>query len=748
LKRGSANASPCYARNRCTRPHERVGASGYNRRVPYAHTPNSAGQWHELQAHLQATAELARAFAERFGAGELAYYAGLWHDMGKFHPQFQAYLQACAQGKRAQPHPHARYGAAYAARHCPLLAFPIMGHHAGMPDRSDLKARLQQVADLPQAEQPALRAIPALAPAQVQFPPWLRHNDPLQAEMLVRMLFSCLVDADFLDTEAHFNQQRAAQRPQGYNLHALWQQFERNQNALLASAPPTPVNAVRRTVYEDALQAASGKPGLYALTAPTGAGKTRALLAFALKHALANGLERVIVALPYTSIIDQTADVYREILGEVVVLEHHSALEVDDLSETALEQHRLLSENWDAPLIVTTFVQLFESLFSNLPSRCRKVHRLARSVIVLDEVQTLPVELLEPTVHALQQLIDDYGATVLLSTATQPALDEIAFTTPPVQVVANPAQHFQTLRRVDYHVDLTPRDYNWLADAIAAREQIMVVLNTRKDAIATLDALHDRCPELAGVFHLSTLLCPAHRREVLAEVRRRLADGAPCRLVTTQVVEAGVDLDFPVVMRAVGPLDRIVQAAGRCNREGRLARGEVIVFELAQGSSPRGAYRTGTDEARISLQQPNADLHQPDTYRDYFERLYQGVRLDREDIQQARQRFQFETVAQKYRLIRDDTCPVVVMGHNPDAVNALLQQGRAMVQAGGMLPRIWRQRLHAYTVNLYRREADALRQQGLIQDDPTLGVALYVGAYDSQRGIRAEMDPADLVVSG
>jgi CRISPR-associated endonuclease/helicase Cas3 len=185
------------------------------------------------------------------------------------------------------------------------------------------------------------------------------------------------------------------------------------------------VNAVRRAVYEDALQAASGKPGLYALTAPTGAGKTRALLAFALQHALANGLERVIVALPYTSIIDQTADVYREILGEAAVLEHHSALEVDDLSETALERHRLLSENWDAPLIVTTFVQLFESLFSNLPSRCRKVHRLARSVIVLDEVQTLPVEVLEPTVHALQQLIDDYGATVLLSTATQPALDKI-----------------------------------------------------------------------------------------------------------------------------------------------------------------------------------------------------------------------------------------------------------------------------------------------------------------------------------
>jgi CRISPR-associated endonuclease/helicase Cas3 len=361
-----------------------------------------------------------------------------------------------------------------------------------------------------------------------------------------------------------------------------------------------------------------------------------------------------------------------------------------------------------------------------------------------------PIELLEPTVHALQQLIDDYGATVLLSTATQPALDEIAFTTPPVQVVANPAQHFQTLKRVNYHVDLTPRNYDWLADEIAAQEQVMVVLNTRKDALATIDALRQRHPNvMPSVFHLSTLLCPAHRREVLAGVKRRLEHGEPCRLVATQVVEAGVDLDFPVVMRAVGPLDRIVQAAGRCNREGRLTHGEVIVFELAQGSSPRGAYRTGTDEARITLQQPNADLHDPNaTYTRLLPAALWGCVARPRGIQQAREGFQFETVAQKYRLIRDDTYPVIVVNYDPNAVNALLQQGRAIVQAGGMLPRIWRQRLHAYTVNLYRREADALRQQGLIQDDPTLGVALYEGAYDSLTGIRAAMDPADLVVSG
>ncbi len=712
----------------------------------HAHTPNSAQQWHDLTAHLRATAEQARAFAERFDAGELGYYAGLWHDLGKFHPEFQKYLHACAQGQNAQSHPHARYGAYYASRYGAPLAFAIMGHHAGMPNASDLKGRLNAASDFAQVECPARQAMPQLQPPNPPaLPQWVNPKDCLQVEMLIRMVFSCLVDADFLDTERHFDPQRAAQRAQAYDLSLLWQRFEADQQALLQQASGSPVNRVRRAVYRQAIAAAQGARGLYELTAPTGAGKTRAALGFALQHAVAHEMERIIVALPYTSIIDQTAAVYRAILGDDAVLEHHSALEVDDLNETALERQRLLSENWDAPIIVTTFVQLFESLFSNKPARCRKLHRLVNSVIVLDEVQTLPVELLEPTMHALQQLITDYGATALLCTATQPAIHQLRGIQPPTPVLNNPAACFQQLRRVNYQIEPAPRDWDWLAAQVAAHEQIMVVLNARPDALEAIAAVQKWFPQLEGLYHLSTLLCPAHRRQVLGEIRQRLQAGEPCRLIATQVVEAGVDLDFPVVIRAVGPLDRIVQAAGRCNREGRLPQGRVVVFEPQGGRAPGGAYRTGIDEARITLRQ-NADLHDPQTYTDYFERLYGDVSLDKFGVQKMRCELQFEQVAEKYRLIREETCPVVALNYDSKAVNALLQGGRAIIGSGGVPPRRWRQQLQAYTVNLYPHTVTELRNQGLLTDDPILGMAIYTGAYDPLTGVAAQADPADLVV--
>ncbi len=702
----------------------------------HAHTPNSAGNWHDLKAHLLKTAQIAREFADRFGAGELAYYAGLWHDLGKFHPQFQRYLQVRAQGQNARSHPHAPYGAAYAQCHCQLLTFPIAGHHAGMPDMSELKSLLAKVNDLASVKEEAIRNLPQIQPpAPPNLPSWLNHKDPLQAEMLIRMVFSCLVDADFLDTEQHFDPQRAAQRPQACDLKGLWQRFERNQQALIQRAPQTPVNRVRREVYEHTIAAAAGGRGLYELTAPPGAGKTRAALGFALKHGVHHNMERVIVALPYTSIIDQTAEIYRAILGGEVVLEHHSALEVDDMDETALERLRLLSENWDAPIIVTTFVQLFESIFSNKPSRCRKLHRLANSVIVLDEVQTLPVELLEPTMHALQQLITHYGATVLLCTATQPAIRCLKGIQTPTPILENPAPYFQQLRRVEYQIDPQPRNWDWLAEQIAAHKQVMVVLNARPDALELIDAVQDRFPQLEGLYHLSTLLCPAHRRQVLDEIRQRLHAGEPCRLIATQVVEAGVDLDFPVVMRAVGPLDRIVQAAGRCNREGRLTEGTVIVFEPQNGRAPSGAYRTGID-----------DLHNPQTYTNYFEQLYQDVSLDRFAIQSKRQSFQFSTVAREYRLIREETVSVVVSAYDPVAYDTLIRQGRAMINQNLPLPKRWYLNLRAYTVALYPQEVESLKKQGLIREEPALGLLVYTGAYDPLKGIVSTQDPADLIV--
>jgi len=711
----------------------------------YAHTPNAQGQWHDLVAHLRATAATARAFAERFGAGELAYYAGLCHDLGKFHPQFQQYLQACAMGQRARRQPHAVFGAQYVASHCHLLAFVIEGHHGGMRDKIDLKTRLQPDPALEEIRRRAQAELPELT-QQPSLPTHLPPNDPLAWEMLTRMLFSCLVDADFLDTEWHFDPNRAAQRGQTPNLATLWIQFEANHNALLQNAPDTLVNRARRAIYEACLDAAQQPPGLFRLTAPTGGGKTRAALGFALRHALTHDLERVIVALPYTSIIDQTARVYREILGEDAVLEHHSALCWDDADEDALNRQKLLSENWDAPIIVTTFVQLFESLFSNKPSACRKVHRLARSVIVLDEAQTLPVELLAPTTHALQQLVDYFGATVVVCTATQPALEKVSFRQPPREIVLQPEQWFNALRRVEYVIESEPLSRESLAERVAAEPQIMVVLNARRDAVEVVQALCEAYPALEGVYHLSTLLCPAHRWQALTEIRERLANGLPCRLIATQVVEAGVDLDFPIVMRAMGPLDRIVQAAGRCNREGRRERGRVVIFELQDGRAPSGVYRTGIDEARIILKEPDADLHHPETYVRYFNRLFHGVSLDKNEIQAKRTGFQFERVAYAYRLITQDTRPIVVLRYDEPAIQRLLGEARGRLQHGHLPSVRWYQQIQQYSVSLYQHELTVLEQQGLLQAEPELGLTLYTGEYDPLLGVLAQTDPVDLVV--
>jgi CRISPR-associated endonuclease/helicase Cas3 len=343
-------------------------------------------------------------------------------------------------------------------------------------------------------------------------------------------------------------------------------------------------------------------------------------------------LDRIIVAIPYTSIIEQSVDVYRGIFGADNVLEHHSAVASHDDPSDPLSYRevwaRLASQNWDAPIVVTTTVQLFESLFANRPSTCRKLHNIARSVVILDEVQTLPPELLTPILDVLQDLVDHYHVSVLLCTATQPALQDGPYLRglrEVREIIADPTQYFAALKRVRYELPAPGERWAWdrVATEMQSVDQGLAIVNTKQDALRLLDALDD-----PAAFHLSTLLCGAHRRDVLREIRRCLEAGEVCRVVSTQVVEAGVDLDFPLVLRALGPLDRIVQAAGRCNREGRLAAGRVVIFVPEEGTLPRGAYDTGAATALSLLSRPGADLHDPLLYRTYFERLYQVIPLD------------------------------------------------------------------------------------------------------------------------
>ena len=723
-----------------------------------AHTPNPKGEWHSLQEHLQGVCQRAGRFAEAFGAPNLSKALAYLHDLGKARAAFQDYLNAVASGKRVAGEPHAIWGAvvAYLALRkregWEALALPVMGHHAGLPERGEASSKLEEALREQKGALEevltALKSMGQMATLQDHLQKALEElqakvqGDPYRLEFLIRMAFSTLVDADYLDTEAHFSPETARLRQRTYRLEELWNAFQRDQEALLQGASPSPVNEVRREVYQACLQAAELPPGLFRLTVPTGGGKTRSGLAFALKHALTHGLQRIVVAIPYTSIIDQTAEVYRGILGEEAVLEHHSAYEPplgEEQGEAVLRQ-RLATENWDAPLVVTTTVQLFESLFANRPSKMRKIHRLARSVILLDEVQTLPPTLLEPTLEALRLLATPvekggYGATVVLSTATQPAFQAIpTFKELPIrEIVPNYPEHFARLQRVAYERIEDPLSWEELAEKVRKRCQIMVVLNTRRDALAFLSALRGD----PDTFHLSTLLCPAHRREILQEVRERLREGKPVRLVSTQVVEAGVDLDFPEVWRAVGPLDRVVQAAGRCNREGRLAQGRVVLFWPREGTSPRGPYRVGIEKARLLLtQNPPERLHDPQLYEAYFRELFTTVETDAKEIQNYRKGLDYPEVAQRYRLIPEDTVPVVVpYGEWRERLEDF--------QSAPSMER-WR-RLQPYVVGLFRHQVKAFREFL----DPVEGWDVYVwrGGYDPKRGLVADYDdPSDLVV--
>jgi CRISPR-associated endonuclease/helicase Cas3 len=556
--------------------------------------------------------------------------------------------------------------------------------------------------------------------------------------MFFRLLFSALVDADYLDTESHFRDGRSALRGSQMSMGELLAELTRHVEDL-PTGQNREVAAVRRAVYMSCLNASEKDSGVFRLAAPTGAGKTLAGMAFALSHAAAHAQKRVVVAVPFISITEQTADVYRTVFERPdrteVVLEHHSGVYADDDGENfhpSSVWSRLSAENWDAPIIVTTTVQLFESLFSNRPSRCRKLHRLANSVIIIDEAQALPAHLLRATLDGIRELTEHYGTTVVISTATQPAFEVIPEfkKVPAVDILTDAPSHFDALRRVEYEWHINPPlGWDEAARRLAAEPRALAVVNTKRDALALLEALND-----PGALHLSTLLCGAHRRAIIAQVKGRLDGGQSCRLVTTQVVEAGVDIDFPFVMRALGPLDSIIQAAGRCNREGLMERGRVIVFRPAEGGTPPGTYRTGADVTASLLAGGDLDPDDPTVSSRYFRLLFTSVETDRERIQPLREALDYPRVAERFRMIDDDTESVVITSYGSEEEQRRVRRWLEELAEGTPQARQVRRNLQPYLVPVRRREAESFIRTGLIRPI-SAGLGEWMGEYDRRCGL-------------
>ena len=693
----------------------------------YAHSANSKGEWEPLARHLGAVARLAREFAAKFGEQERGYVAGLLHDLGKYGDRFQAVLRREKQGVD-----HWSSGAwvaltKYRQAGVPV-ALAVQGHHIGL--QQELKAALQTLDPKsprpPEAPEPSETDVKLLLARLVndglELPD--RIVDAVESQgsvgrMLdVRMLFSALVDADFLATEAHFDPEKSGLRATGEAVDpaALRDRVEKYLAGVReASRATNEVRAVRDDLLSACIAASERPPGLYTLTAPTGSGKTLALLAFALRHWERHGRQRLVVVLPFLSIIEQTAAVYREALkaSPQLLIEDHSLAGFEDQGtdgqKEVSRQRALLAENWDAPVVITTSVQFLESLFSNSPAACRKLHRLANSVVVFDEVQTLPLRIVIPTLAALSHLCRRYGVTVIFATATQPAFDHLSDRVSkfcpggwrPSEIAPPALRLFERSKRVAAEWPEPDERISWeeLGEQLSDYRQAMCVVNVKRDAQRLYQLLCNARDE--DLFHLSTFLCPQHRKEVLGEVQRRLAAGEPCLLVATQCVEAGVDLDFPVVYRALAPLDAIAQAAGRCNRNGRLTRGRLRVFRPAEARYPSPDYRQAAllTLELLALNGGRLDLDDPAMFRRYYQRLYDLAAVDQQnpELLRAIEARNFAEVRRLYRVIEEADAINILTAYRLERYEELA----AEVRRDG-LSRSWMARARPFSVSLFR----------------------------------------------
>jgi len=689
-----------------------------------AHIKNSNGMWEKqlLSDHLNGVAKLSGEFAYEFGNKDWGELLGYWHDLGKYLPSWQSYLfrnssydtEAHIEDSGGRPN-HSSAGAVLAYQNKklnPLLmiaAYGIAGHHAGLPDvvepskGDSLLARILTSPFIPIPDLTEFNIIQAIEetqkfigkPLPVSWPPGVEKSGEgnKQVEFIhlwIRMLYSCLVDADFLDTEKFMDSERFDERGGYHSLNTLKERF----NIYISSKKSDlPINKLRNKILDCCREKAKLLPGFFSLTVPTGGGKTLSSMAFALEHAVFHNKKRIITAIPYTSIIEQTAKVFkygsdlddeielRKLKGDVLfgedqVIEHHS--NIDPENETSA--NRLASENWDAPIIVTTNVQLFESLYAARSSSCRKLHNIVNSIIILDEVQMLPPEFLKPVLSILEGLVENYGVTVVLMTATQPSLtgkigaglQEFSGIKNVTEIIEDTETLSTEFKRVEINL---PQDFSlrseWsdVAEKILKYEQVLCIVNTRNDC----RRLHALMPE--GTIHLSAFMCGEERSYVISGIKEKLKKGEPVRVISTQLVEAGVDIDFPVVFRALAGLDSIAQAAGRCNRENKLAaqgkQGQVFVF-IPPKSAPPGLLLKGENACKEVLRNNTITQLTPAIFKEYFRFFYPNINgfdkpgFSKQMVKEAHDlKFWFRTFANDFKLIDDNQRSIIIFYKNP-----------------------------------------------------------------------------------
>ncbi len=543
---------------------------------------------------------------------------------------------------------------------------------------------------------------------------------------LTKLLFSSLVDADYLDTEA-FMSEGAVSRNIGEDISVLTDKLDRFTAPW--KNPKTELNRKRSQILKYVTAQAKENRGLFSLTVPTGGGKTVASMAFALHHALTHGMSRVIYVIPYTRIIEQTQAVFESIFGKGNVVAHYSGVEYPHDEGNEQDRRYLATENWDAPIILTTSVQFFESIYRNRTSKCRKLHNIADSVLIFDEAQMIPVPYMRPCVLAITNLVRNFRCSAVLCTATQPALTPIISEFDPDAQVKElcPEDVFADpiFERVTYRQAGKLSDEE-LGEKLSEETQVLCVVNSRKQA----QAVYRMLPE-EGRYHLSTAMTPAHRKHTLEIVRERLRSGQVCRVVSTSLIEAGVDIDFPAVYRELAGLDSVLQAGGRCNREGKRNKADSTVYIFETGRKVPEAIGQNCSAAMRVISRGNA-LASKESVHDYFAFLLYTLKdqqaLDQKDILKKMQNLAFETIAKDFRMISGVDYVIYVLCPESES---LLQRLKLYGPSKALL-----RELGQYAINVYERQFRTHLEEGALEQlTENAAILKDRSRYDSEMGL-------------